>query len=123
MNGNEILATLAEKIGPEKTRLLLARRGGQEVYIPGPEHLTPDHWLMLIIGSEAAMKIAHFYQGEKMTLPLGPDGGSRNALHKAVLESAAAGTSVNQIALATGLHARSVRRIKNRHLKSDGLKG
>ena len=115
MNGGEILTTLVDKIGLEKTKLLLAQRGGQEVYIPGPDHLTPDHWLAVIVGFDAAMKICHFWQREKITLPLGPEGGSRNALHKAVRESAAAGASVNQIVRQTGLHARTVYRIKNRH--------
>ena len=112
-----------EEIGPEKTRLLLAQRGGQEVYIPGPDHLTPDHWLSIIVGFDAAMSLCHFYQREKITLPLGPEGGSRNALQAAVRESAAAGVSVNQIVRETGLHARTVRRITNRQVARAGLGG
>lgn len=114
MTGGEILTTLADLIGKDLTMLLLARRGGEEVYIPTPGGLTPDHWLSLTVGFDAAMKVAGYYQGVKISLPLGPESGSRNALHRAVRESAAAGASVNEIVRATGIHSRTVRRIKNR---------
>lgn len=121
MTGGEVLSNLVEQIGLEKTLLLLARRGGEEVYIPGPVYLTPDHWLSVIVGFDAAMKISHFYRGEKIALPLGPENGNRNALHRAVQESAAAGVSVNQIVRETGLHSSTVRRIKRRQLRRDGF--
>ena len=123
MTGGEILTMLLEEIGPEKTRLLLAQRGGQDVYIPSPDRLTPDHWLSVIIGFDAAMSLALFSPSEKITLPLGPENGSRNALQRAVRESAAAGVSVNQIVRQTGLHSRTVRRIKNRHTGLIGFPG
>lgn len=114
MGDGEILSRLADLIGKEKTLYLLAQRGGEEVYIPGPDRLEPDHWLAVLVGYEAAMRVAEYWQRERISLPLGPEGGSRNAQHKAVREAAAHGANVNQIVRATGLHARTVRRIKNR---------
>lgn len=114
MTGGEILTGLLEMIGPEKTRHLLALRGGEEVYIPGPDRLSPDHWLAVAVGLDGAVAIADAFKHEKITLPLGPESGSRNALQKTVLAGAAAGLSVNELVRETGLHARTVRRIKNR---------
>lgn len=123
MTGGEILSALFEMIGRDLTLRLLSLRGGQEVYIPSPSNLTPDHWLSMAVGFEAAMKVADQYQGDKITLPLGPEGGCRNALHRVVQDSAAAGASVNQIVQETGLHARTVRRIKNRRPTGRALGG
>lgn len=114
VTGGETLSTLVDLIGVEKTKLLLARRGGEEVYIPGPDRLPPDHWLAVTVGYDAAMRVAEAWRGERISLPLGPEAGSRNAQHRAVREAVASGAGVNQIVRATGLHARTVRRIKNR---------
>ena len=114
MSNGETLSTLADLIGAESALHLLSCRGGEEVYIPGPERLTPDHWLSVTVGFNAAMKISDVYGRGILPLPMGPESGNRSALQRMVIDCAAAGLSTNQIVRETGLPARTVRRIKNR---------
>ncbi|UQZ89551.1 hypothetical protein C4J81_15450 [Deltaproteobacteria bacterium Smac51] len=114
MGGGETLTALVEMIGLEKTLFFLSKRGGECVYFPSPENLSPDHWLSIIVGFDAAMRLCEVFQGQKVALPLGPETGNRSTLQKAVQESTAAGASVNEIVRATGLHSSTVRRIRNR---------
>ena len=113
---SEAVNVLRGLIGEKGTIKILEAKGGQEVYIPAPGTLTPEYWLVEILGMEDAAKVAEYYLQEKISLPLGPDGGTRNALHKKVVDMALAGLSTNVIVQETGLHCRTVRRIRTRYL-------
>jgi len=113
---SEAVNVLRGLIGEKGTAKILAVKGGQEVYIPSPDGLTPEHWLVEILGMEDAAKVAEYYQHEKISFPLGPNGGTRNALQKKVVDMTLAGLSVNVIVQETGLHCRTVRRIRTKYL-------
>ena len=113
---SEVVNVLRGLVGEKGTAKILEAKGGQEFYMPSPASLTPDHWLVEAVGLEDAAKVAEYYQQEKLSFPLGPDGGTRKALHKKVIDMTLAGLSVNVIVQETGLHCRTVRRIRTRYL-------
>ncbi|UQZ88351.1 hypothetical protein C4J81_03665 [Deltaproteobacteria bacterium Smac51] len=113
---NKIVHTLRELVGEANTRKILDARGGQEVYIPIPDNLTPDHWLVETLGRELAMTVCGRFQKERLSLPMGHAAGTRNALHRKVVDMSLEGRSVNLIVEATGLHARTIRRLRTRYL-------
>ena len=109
----ELFSDLAAVVGLPAALGLCRARGGQVVYIP--RNLHEGHWLVAATGSfSAALALTARWAGDFLTLPLGPEAGSRNALHRQVMNLAEAGASVNNIARATGLTARAVQRIKKR---------
>jgi len=117
-----LFTDLVEIIGEEATLALCAARGGQVVYIPAPENLTDTHWIIQTLkptynaGQEwdVAALLTERWRCEVLTLPLGPEAGSRNGLQRQELDLASQGVSANSIARLTGLTIRTVRRIKRR---------
>lgn len=104
------LAAIADLVGPAAAYRLAEARGGTTVYIPRPETLTPDHWLVTAVGMAAARKIAWMARGENLEIPLGPLAGNRARVWRAIREGIAAGKSENEIARLAGVAGRTVRR-------------
>jgi hypothetical protein len=72
-----LLCEIAEVAGLRAALALAEARGGNRVYLPVPAQLSKDHWLVKIVGCEAAMKICrHFAAGHnlELELPRGPTG-------------------------------------------------
>lgn len=72
-----LLCEIAEVAGIRAAIALAEARGGNRVYFPTPGALSDEHWLVKIVGGEAAMKICkHFSPGHhvELELPLGPTG-------------------------------------------------
>jgi len=113
-NLSERFSELVETAGQEAALALCRHFGGQMVYFPAPDRLSEKHPLVETVGWDAALKIAERWQGTACALPYGPEAGIRNELQAQVLEMAARGVSVRNIAKATGLTSRAVTRIKNR---------
>jgi hypothetical protein len=112
----KLIDTIQEVLGEADTLKVLHAKGGQEVYIPAPENLALGHWLTEILGQDQALKLCGRFQRERLSLPLGNMGGQRGELHRQVVDMSLAGCSVNCIVASTGLHARTVRRLRTRYL-------
>jgi hypothetical protein len=112
----KLIDALKEVLGEPDTQKMLKAKGGQEVYIPTPENLAAGHWLAEILGRDQALKLCRRFQRERLSLPMGPLGGRRSDLHRQVVDMSLEGRSVNYIVENTGLHARTVRRVRARYL-------
>lgn len=112
----KLIDLLKEVLGEADALKILAAKGGQEVYIPGSENLAAGHWLLEVLGVEQARKLCERFQKERLSLPLGGLGGRRMELHRQVIDMSLEGKSVNCIAENTGLHARTIRRLRTRYL-------
>lgn len=102
-----VLATLAELIGPEATLKLADEQGGLD-RIPIAKSVRPDHPWVAIVGLDAYTKIVEHFGGEKINLPRG------KFLHLKklqIIELAEMGLSGRQIALRTKTTERYVRTI------------
>lgn len=100
-----LLTELEEVMGRDATIRLVARRGGQRIYVPDSIH--PDHDLAVILGEEAAAALCARWGGEAFNLPIG---------HKFLLEARRErikqlrdqGKSLNEIAGLMGCCRRTV---------------
>ncbi|CUW41123.1 conserved protein of unknown function (DNA binding 12-129) [Magnetospirillum sp. XM-1] len=115
-----ILAEIAEVAGTAAALQLAHAKGGLErVYIPRPDNLAPGHWLVDLVGMEAALAIAGRLGGGHVEIPLGPSAG-RVRQWRIMRAALAAGKSGAAAARAAGLHQRTVRRHRNGHSGNDG---
>ncbi len=77
-----LLQEIAEVAGLPAALALAEARGGNRVYLPRPEQLDEDHWLVKAVGREAAIKICkhYFLPGGRteLDLPRGPTGSRAN---------------------------------------------
>lgn len=126
------LREIVEVAGRTAALALVAARGGTEVYFPSPRNLADDHWLVALVGREAAEKLcAHFVlrrpldrdtrdddffehkgAGALVELPVGA--GLRRAMRRtAVRDMTKAGDSASKIALALGVSSRFVTRTRS----------
>ena len=100
-----------ELSGLDAVMRLVQRFGGTRVYIPMPEHITPDHWLAQELGVEAARAVAKAYTQEILLVPM-----ATQALEKLkenlIRIDLGNGLSVRDIALKHRVHERRVWRIK-----------
>lgn len=85
---------------------LIKRYGGLKMYIPAKASDT--HWLVMTIGRKAADAVMKAFVGEKIKVPNG-DGLTRRLAAAKALD---AGASINEAAVASGLHSRSVERVR-----------
>ena len=113
MNSSEpaqlpLLDELIEMIGAPATLQLCLKRGGETVYIPAS--VPHGHWLVEILGADAANALAWVYSGNKITVPLGPSSTNRQRIKK-LRELIESGASVNTIVR----HLRVARRTVYRH--------
>jgi len=91
---------LLNAIGPEATQMLVHAKGGQEFWIP--QKLRDDHWLVGVIGKEAALGLCEGFGGEQVILPLGYEYQRRQAKSTAK-QMRADGAKINEIVKATGV--------------------
>lgn len=106
-----LLREVAEIAGIPAALRLAQAKGGTRVYVP--RRLPADHWLVEIIGMEAASALQRRYSGEKIDIPLGIGGSMQNA--RAIARQALdGGASVAQAALAAGLTERGVYKLMSR---------
>lgn len=115
------LQTIEEAVGTAAALQLAQAYGGTVVYIPASPR--EDHWLSLLVGHDGAQRIACLFggRGRKIVIPLGPCGGQRGRLHRAILDGLKDGLSTSTIARATGTHERTIRRHRHR-ARNDGDK-
>lgn len=115
------LADIAEIAGERAAQAIAVQRGGTEIYVP--PHVGPDHWLVQLVGQEAADAICAHYR------TVNADGVEVGMRHLAIpfaethlLERARErcrqellhGATARQAALRSGLSERSVYRAKAR---------
>ena len=118
-----VLAEIAEVAGLAAALKLAAHHGGQTVYIPG--HARPDHWLVILLGQEAADAVCRRYRtgnqqaGARVLIPLARLHGQRAAMAKALAE----GRSARQAAAVSGLHERTAYRMRARNRQDDRQPG
>lgn len=108
----EVFVEIARVAGTEAAWELVRAQGGVTVYIPA--ELKEDHWLVELVGVEAAQKICNHYRtgrgGVRLTIPTAKHATSRERLVKAL----EAGMTAPQAALASGMHERSAYRARKR---------
>lgn len=105
-----ILSEIADAAGLPAALALAARAGGTEIYVPLADHLTPDHWLVALVGADAARAIARRWGGGGgILIPLGP-AGSRARIWRAIAKALDAGYSAAEAARRAGVHQRTVYR-------------
>ncbi|WP_372069751.1 hypothetical protein P7L75_01385 (plasmid) [Tistrella mobilis] len=102
---SQALRDIAELIGDDLAMRLAASRGGQTWYVPRPDRLRPDHWLIDLLGQEAALALCQRYGPGDMEIPSG------YYVHAAARarEIGAAAGSTREIAARYGVTERWVR--------------
>lgn len=107
-----VLAEIADIAGTEIAWAIARAQGGITVYIPAQPG--DDHWLVELVGREAADKISqHFVPGKngiRIEIPMAKHTRARERLVKAL----EAGMTAPQAALAAGMHQRSAYRARKR---------
>jgi hypothetical protein len=107
-----VLADIAEVAGNGAALSIAAEKGGGEAYIPLPENLKIDHWLVKLVGLDKAKKIAKRIGGGAMEIPMGPFAGNRAKVWRAIRIALKNGKSTRQAAKMAGVHVRTVFRHK-----------
>ena len=102
-----ILAEIAEIAGVEAAYLLARHRGGVRVYVP--QEVYQGHWLVRLLGKDAAGRICRFYGGNSIEIPLASFG-SRKQIQAAIEQAKAEGASAFAAARRAGVSHRTVRR-------------
>jgi hypothetical protein len=106
-----LLDEIAAIAGRERALALAAARGGTRFTVP--KAVRTDHWLVDLIGLEAAQHLAAGRGGELILVPIGP--AARAATTRHLIRSAlAAGYSIETTARLANVHARTVYRHKRR---------
>lgn len=111
-----LLCEIAEVAGIPAGIALAQARGGNRVYFPTPSQLSKQHWLVKIVGLEAALKICrHFSPGHHVALelPLGPTG-SRAELWRRLARLIEEGAPPGVISRRLGISRRTVARHRAR---------
>jgi hypothetical protein len=109
-----IMTVIAEAAGDAAALQIQHAKGGLEaVSFPRPEHLNPNHWLVDLVGMEAATAVCSAIGGRKVTIPMGATAnlGRRWRAMQTAMEG---GASNSEAALAAGVHQRTVRRYRGR---------
>lgn len=110
-----VLAEIADAAGLPAALAIADHCGGTKTHLPGraPE----GHWLVELVGREAADKICNHFRsrdgGVTLRIPLGPKGFYNQARRRAE-EMIEQGKSSRAIASALGIHQRSVERYRAR---------
>lgn len=106
-----VLAEVAEVAGQAAAlRLADARGGTEKTYVPRPEALTAEHWLVQALGWDDAKTVAARIGGGPVPIPLGPLSGLRGRVRTAIRRALAEGRSAAEVARLVGVHQRTVRR-------------
>jgi hypothetical protein len=112
-----IMAEIAEVAGVDAAWALARAHGGTTIYIPREPF--EGHWLVELVGEEAAAKICKHFRvantGARVLIPIARQGEQRMRLVKAL----EAGMSAPQAASVAGMHERSAFRARKK-LKKQG---
>jgi len=112
-----ILEEFVELIGYENAMKLARRKGGG--YVTLPRYPQPCHWLVRLIGQEAADILGEHYATIPIYIPQGPTGTLAQVLsvmRRRRHEALARGLSANDVAAISGYSVRQVYRAKaDRH--------
>lgn len=107
--------SLRQICGDGPTMQLLSAKGGTRIYVPG--RLTDDHWLIGLVGLEAAQALVKHLtsdgNGCKVELPLGQHG-QFGQYRRRLVAAVAEGASDNDVARRVGVTGRTVRRERQR---------
>jgi len=115
-----LLAEIAEIAGRDAAiRLARAKGGGEKVYIPAPENLFVDHWLVAALGWKAALRIARAYGPDRINIPLGPAAFRRPRAREALRDALAEGSSIAEAARRAGVSERTARRRRRERVIED----
>ena len=111
---------IARVAGLDAALALAAAHGGTRIYIP--RNLPADHWLITLVGQDAAQRMAREFGGEGYNMDHHPTHGikgMRRAAERALDEQ----LSANEAARISGLHVRSIyaRKAKRRADAQPGL--
>ena len=126
------LAELESAIGADATLSLIEAKGGTNIFIPAT--ITPDHWLVDLLGLDAAAKLCEYFavgavnahgdtvglRGGVYTIPNNKTRARGLRYRQAVLTASLAGRTVTEIALHLGIHIRNVKRWRAK-LRAEGL--
>lgn len=99
-------SAVAELIGDDAARTLMAKLGGTYLYVPKAPG--PHHPVSLILGENTARLLAEYFGRDTILIPRGRRTGDRA---RVIELRRTTGMSISQIALATGYHVRQVLRI------------
>ncbi len=106
-----LLRTIAEVASLEAALKLSKERGGTRMYVP--HKLSAGHWLVELIGVDAAAAVQKLYAGDVVDIPLGLGGSAQTA--RAIARHALdGGASVAQAARQAGLTERGVYKLLSR---------
>jgi hypothetical protein len=122
----EIIAEIADVAGVDAAWALAREKGGLTVFIPAQPRR--DHWLVKLVGLEAAEKIcAHFrvisgderLNGARLLIPMAAAAQSAERWRQVL----AAEMSASQVARTMGVHERTVWRHRARQRDDDDSQG
>lgn len=111
-----ILAMIEDELGAYAAERLAARWGGQQVSLP--RHAHPNHPIARTVGLAVLQLLVDWRGGEKIEIPLGASGCWARARRRAA-ELVAGDVPVAQVVRATGIHRRTVFRIKQKRREDD----
>lgn len=100
-----LLNRIADVAGLDAALALGRARPGERVYIP--ERVDADHWLVKIVGLEAAEKIATAFGSTKIEIPQAVAGDKRRRA-AAIADLIARGYSTNEIVRRLGISRNTV---------------
>lgn len=104
-----ILAEVAEIAGEPAALRLAAEKGGTRAYIPLPDNLGADHWLVRCTGWDGARAIAERFGATAVPVPLGPTG-SRGRVWATLRRAFVEGKSIAEAARLAGVDEKTARR-------------
>jgi len=96
-----LLNQIADVAGVRAALLIGRDKSCQRIYIPKPP-VAHDHWLVQLVGDEAANKIAKRWGGHGLDIPPAL-GGQMRRRRRAIAEMTTNGMSINRISRALGV--------------------
>ena len=112
-----VVAEIEAVAGHEAALKLSLAKGGKTVYIP--REAKPGHWLVDVVGLEAAVKICEHYRvantGVRLLIPIAKQAMQRRRLYEAL----EAGSSASKAAEVAGMHERSAFRARRKIRSKD----
>lgn len=96
-----LLNEIADLAGVRAALLIGREKACQRVYIPKPP-IAPDHWLIALVGDEAAIRIGNRWGGHNLDIPPAL-GGQMRRRRRAITEMTKNGMSINRIARSLGV--------------------
>lgn len=113
-----LLNQIADVAGERAALVLGTEKAGLQIYIP--DRVTKDHWLVSLVGWDAAKAIASKWGTQHITMPVAMNGDRRRRAAK-IAELIEKGYSNNEIVRMTGVSRRTV--IEHRSKQPDDRQG